>query len=300
MKPHLFALGLLLAPLPSFAQGAPRLLRFHYVAGQRARYTTRTTQTMPGALGTSTTTATQEVETVRVNADGSALQRMRIVSMELDGPMIPPTMRERVTAAMRGLTLEFTQDARGRVTARHPVGEVSPELRPVLDGVLESLDQIGAPLPEGPVAPGATWSERRTIHLTPGPTSLDMNVDATYTLRTHAGTGNAESAVVGVTMAISTPAGGATAPQGLRMSGSGEATGESTLDLGQGRVGRGQTQGTMRIQLTVGGRAVDLDTRFQHEMTRAEGPTPASITPASAAPSTTPPSGHRGHAPSTR
>ncbi len=268
MKPLLPALTLALALVASEARAQPAAtLRYRYVAGTTARYTTRTSQTMPGALGTTVTTSTHDVETVRVLPDGSAEQRMRIASMEMAGANVPAPVRERVTAAMRGLVIEYTVDARGRVAARRTVGEVPEDMRPVLNGVLESLDQLGAPLPEGPVARGGTWHDQRALHLAPGTTSLDMNVDTTYTLRQLRGVGPAQVAVLGVAMTIATPPG--MAVRGVRMSGAGSATGESVLELGRGRVGRAQTTGSMRIQVAAGGRNIDLDTRFEHLMTPA-------------------------------
>ncbi len=253
-------------------------LRFRYAVGNAARYTTRTTQTMPGALGTTVTTATHEVETLRVRPDGSADQRLRIASMEMAGPNIPTAVRERVTGAMRGLAVEYTVDARGRVTARRAVGEVPDDVRPVLDGVLDSLDQLGAALPEGPVARGATWHERRALRLAPGATNLDMNVDTAYTLRELRGAGASQVAVLGVAMTITTPAGAAV--RGVRMSGSGTATGESVLELGRGRVGSARSSGTMRVQVSAGGRNLDLDTRFEHQMTPGAPPSAAPPRPA--------------------
>ena len=125
MKPLCPALTLALALVAFEARAQPAAtLRYRYVAGTTARYTTRTSQTMPGTLGTTVTTSTHDVETVRVLPDGSAEQRMRIASMEMAGANVPAPVRERVTAAMRGLVIEYTVDARGRVAARRTVGEV--------------------------------------------------------------------------------------------------------------------------------------------------------------------------------
>jgi len=269
-----FCLGLALAVGgvggPVYAQRTTTL-RFHYAVGNSTRYTTRTTQVLPGSLGTTVTTATHDVETLRVHPDGSADQRMRIVSMEMSGPNIPAALRDRSTTALRNVAVEYTVDARGRVTTRRAVGTVPDDLRPVFDGVLESLDQLGAVLPEGPVAPGAVWHERRSLHLAPGIAGFDVNVDTAYTLRELRGEGAAQVAVVGVSMTLTTPAGAAV--RGVRMAGTGSATGESILELGRGRLGSARSNGTMRVQVSAEGRTLDLDTRFEHQMTpRASSP----------------------------
>ncbi len=269
MRAHPIVLaGVLLSAPGALAQHAPRqgasLLRFQYAAGQRARYVTRTTQTMPGGEAPTVSTSTHEVETVRVNPDGSAEQRLRILRVDVSGAQAPEALRARVASALTGVTWAFTQDARGRVVARRAAGEVPDEVRPVLDGVLDSLDQMGAALPAEPVAPGATWRERRTLHVVPGAGGLDMNVDATYTLRQVRGAGPARAAVLGVAMTLSTPPGANL--RGVRVNGSGSAAGEAVVELGRGRLGRGHTAGSMRIQMTVGGRAIDLQSRFEHDM----------------------------------
>lgn len=285
MKTPLRALSLALC-IASTTAGAqtrsPVTLRFRYVAGQHARYTTRTTQVMPGGAGTTTTTASHEVETTRVNPDGSAQQRLRITRFDVSGATIPEDLRRRVTSAVTGVTLEFAQDARGHVSARRTIGTVPDEARPILDGMLDSLDQIGAQLPEGPVIPGSTWREQRTLHVLPG-AGLDMRVDVTCTLREVRGVGPAQTAVVGIAMTLSTPPGANV--RGVRLNGSGNATGESVMELGRGRLGRGHTAGAMHVQMTIGGRAIDLQSTFEHD-TSPEAP--AAARPAVARPAASP------------
>lgn len=276
MKTFSLALALCLATSGAAAQQrGPVTLRFRYTAGQRARYATRTTQVMPGGAGTTTTTSSHEVETARVNADGSAVQRLHITRFDVSGGTIPEDLRGRVTSAVTGVTLEFTQDPRGHVSARRTIGTVPDEARPVLDGMLDSLDQIGAQLPEGPVSVGSTWHEQRTLHVMPGG-DLDMRVDVTCTLREVRGVGPAQTAVVGIAMTLSTPPGANV--RGVRLNGSGNATGEAVMELGRGRLGRGHTAGAMRVQMNISGRAINLESTFEHDMT------PEAAAPANAAP----------------
>lgn len=277
MHTHLRALLVAMAlPAAAHAQtaGGAVALRYRYVAGQTARYATRTTQTMPGASPT-VTTARHEVETVRVNPDGSAQQRLRVTEMNLAGEQLPAAMRTQVASAMRGLTLQYTQDARGLVSARSAVGTVPAEVRPMLDALIESLDQMGAQLPAAPVRPGGSWHVARPLHVVPG--ALDMSVDVTYTLRAMQGAGESQTATVGVSMTLSTPSGASL--RGVRINGSGTATGDAVLELGRGRMGRSHSAGSMRLQMNLGGRNVDLQSTFEHDL-RPEAAGPARPTPA--------------------
>ena len=269
------ALALALVAPDAAAQGLTRL-RYQYAAGQRARYVTRTTQTLPGGSGEPmVVTGSHEVETLRVRPDGGADQRLRIVRLDIAGEAVPEAMRSRAASAIAGVTVEFTQDARGAITARRTVGSVPAELRPVLDDMVASLDQMGAILPAAPVAVGASWHDQRTFHVLPGG-GLDMNVDVTYTLRQVRGAGPAQTALLGVSMTLSTPPGANV--RGVRLNGSGGATGEASVELGRGRMGRGHTAGSLRVQMNVGGRAIDLESAFTHDMTpealaaRPQGP----------------------------
>ncbi len=268
------ALALALGAPDAAAQGLTRL-RYQYAAGQRARYVTRTTQTLPGGAAPVVVTGSHEVETLRVRPDGAADQRLRIVRLDIAGEGVPEAMRSRAASAFAGVTLEFTQDARGAITARRTVGSVPAELRPVLDDMVASLDQMGAILPAAPVAVGAAWHDARTFHVLPGG-GLDMNVDVTYTLRQVRGAGPAQTALLGVSMTLSTPPGANV--RGVRVNGSGSATGEASVELGRGCMGRGHTAGSLRVQMNVGGRAIDLESAFTHDMTpeaptaRAPGP----------------------------
>lgn len=261
--PRAAALALALVAPDATAQGLTRL-RYRYAAGQRARYVTRTTQALPGAAAPTVITGSHEVETLRVRPDGAADQRLRIVRLDIAGEAVPEAMRTRAAADIAGVTIEFTQDARGAITARHTVGAVPDALRPVLDDVVQSLDQMGALLPAAPVAVGAAWHDQRTIHVLPGG-GLDMSVDVTYTLRQVRGAGPAQTALLGVSMTLSTPPGANV--RGVRLNGSGAATGEAAVELGRGRMGRGHTAGSLRVQMNVGGRAIDLESAFTHDMT---------------------------------
>ena len=116
-----------------------------------------------------------------VAVDGAADQRLRIVRLDIASDAIPEEARSSAAAALANVTIDFTQDARGAITARHMVGTVPEALRPILDNVVESLDQMGAILPAAPVAVGAAWHDQRTFHVMPGG-ALDMLIDVTYTL----------------------------------------------------------------------------------------------------------------------
>ena len=253
---------------PTAAAQAPVTLRFRYVAGQRVRYTTRTVQMLPGTAGQATTTGAVSIETVRVNADGSAEQRLRVESLDMTGRAIPPEVRERFTRAMRGVTMEYTQNPRGQITARRPATGITPEIRPIVDAVMESLDQMSAQLPESPVSVGQSWNESRTLHLAPGAgANLDMNVNVTYTLREVRGTGTNQTAVIGLAMTTRTAQGAQIAT--IPVTGAGSATGELVAETGRGAINRSQSNGSMTLELTVRGRSTRVETRFENEMRRA-------------------------------
>ena len=239
-------------------------LRLRYHAGTTARFTTRTVQTSgaAGAATRSTTTATVQIETLAVSPSGDAQQRMRFERMAIVNPALTAQIRERIARALSGATIEYTQSPRGEITARSAASGVPDELRPVIDAMMQSLDQMGPQLPERPVRVGERWSERRTMHLAPLPgTSVDMRYETEFTLRALRPDG---AAVLGLAVTLSTPEGASIA--GIPFRGEGRATGETVIDLARGVVRESRTSGEMGVHLTVRGRTVDVPSRFENEM----------------------------------
>ncbi len=241
-------------------------LRFTYVAGHKARYVTTTVQTLPNQGGRSVTSATIEVETAAVHPDGSAGQRMRVVRMDITGAGVPAAARDQIVRGMTGVTMEYTQDSRGRITERHAPTGVSDDMRPFVDGVVQTLDQLSPQLPEAPVAVGSTWHDHRTVHLAPGgAANLDMDQDVTYTLREiRPAPGGGRSVVVGVAMTFATGSGANIA--GVPLRGNGQATGDMTLDLGHGALSSSRSTGAMTLHMTVQGRNLDVESRFENDL----------------------------------
>lgn len=246
------------APQPS---GEAVTLRLRYAPGV-VRYATRSVQTAGPANARTTSTATVALETVSVSAAGEARRRMRFERMSLENPAIPADVRARISRGLAGAAIEYTQNPRGEITSREPVAGVADELRPVLDAVMQSLEQMGAQLPERPVRVGERWTERRTMHLAPLP---GMNVDMTYamefTLRALRPDG---AAVLDVAVTLATPEGATIA--GMPFRGDGSARGETVLDLGRGVVRESRTTGEMTVHVTARGRTVDVPSRFENEM----------------------------------
>lgn len=283
-----FALSLGLHAVRGDAQPAPAApLRMHFVTGQRVPYVTTTVQTMNSAVGRMEIHTRAETETARVNPDGTALQRMRVTAVDVVGANLPTSVRQRLTSALSGVSLEFTQDARGQVTNAHPVGEVTPEIRPVVESLTQTVDQMSPQLPEPPVRVGDSWTTHREVRLNPNAGgALRMQYEVRNTLRElraapapaappRPGTqrpagGSARNASVGPVavidseITIATPAG--SNASGVPITGSGSATGAMTLDLGRGVVERSSSHGTLRLHLDVAGRAIDVDTRFENDM----------------------------------
>lgn len=272
------ALALLAAlSLPSAAAAQPApppageatTLRLRFRAGSTARYATRTVQTSGGGAQATQTTSTAviAVETLAVTPAGDAQQRMRFERMTLENPALPAAVRDRVSRALVGAAIGYTQGPRGDITAREAATGVAAEMRPILDATMQSLDQMGAQLPERAVRVGERWSERRTMHLAPIPgTSVDMRYETEYTLRALRPDG---AAVLGVAVTLSTPDGASVA--GIPFRGEGRAEGETVIDLARGAVRESRTTGEMTVHLTVRGRTVDVPSRFENEM-RLEPP----------------------------
>lgn len=254
--------------------GAPAVsdavsLRLRYRAGSAARFTTRTVQTSgaEGAATRSTTTATVSIETRAVTPEGDAQQRMRFERLSIENPSLAAPLRERISRALTGASIEYTQSPRGEISARSAAGGVPDELRPVIDAMMQSLDQMGPQLPERAVRVGERWTERRTMHLAPLPgTRVDMRYETEFTLRALRPDG---AAVLGLAVTLSTPEGASIA--GIPFRGDGSATGETVIDLARGVVRESHTQGEMGVHLTVRGRTVDVPSRFENEM-RLEPP----------------------------
>lgn len=253
-------------PRPSQPAGAPVQLRMRYVQGQRVRYLTRTVQTAPAPVGRTTTTVRMEVETLRTRPDGTADLRMHVTRMDIAGAAIPAAARAEISREMTGMRMEYTQDDRGQITNRRPPTGVGAEMRPILDAVTQSLDQMAPQLPERPVAVGESWTERRSLSTGAGPgANLDMSVETRYTLRELRPGPAGQTAVIGLTMTLALPQGANVAR--VPVTGGGTATGDMTIELWRAVLSRSRSQGTLTMRVAANGRNVDVRTQFDNDMT---------------------------------
>jgi hypothetical protein len=244
-----------------------------YVPGQTVRYVTRGVQSAPPPAGESRTTGHVEIQTVSVQPNGNAQLRMRITGMDVQGANVNDTVRQQIARGVSGMSMTYTQDPRGRISDRQAPQGVAPEFRPLIEGVLQSLDQMSPQLPENPVSIGDHWNDHRTMHLSLGPSmALDMDIDVTYTLTAVT---PGQSATLGFQMTMGMGQG---AHMGnATVTGQGRATGEMQLDLAHGALVSSRSNGEMnmhiRAQQANGGapREADMHTTFQNEMTREGG-----------------------------
>jgi hypothetical protein len=189
---------------------------------------------------------------------------MRFERLSVEAPGLSAAARDRVTRALAGASVTYTQSARGEVTARAAeVDDVT--LRPVVDALLQSLDQVTPRLPEAAVRVGDAWTDARTLRLAPVPgTDVNLRCETEFTLRALRPDG---AAVLGLRVTLATPEGARLA--GVPFRAEGAATGEAVVDLPRGLVRESRNRGELAVRLTVRGRAVDLTSRFENEV-RAE------------------------------
>lgn len=250
---------------PPVAPRQPTILRLTYVQGQSARYVTHAVQTAPAPIGETHTTGHVQIDTVAVRPDGSAALRMRITGMEVQGANVTDAARQQIQRGVAGMTMNYTQDARGRITDRQAPSGIAPEFRPLVEGVLQSLDQMSPQMPEGPVSIGDHWADHRTMHLSLGPSmAIDMDINVTYTL---AAVTPGQAASINFQMTMGMAHG--VQMQGASVTGQGAATGNMAMDLAHGVLVSSHSAGDMNMHLVgANGRAADVHTTYANDMAR--------------------------------
>lgn len=254
---------LLVRPVPSAAQPAPArpsapaasapvLLRHRFTAGEHHRYAIRSTSTAPAPVGRMTTSMHSDLETVSVRPDGSAVLRNHVTNVDMSGGVITPAMSRQVRQGMEGMTIEMTQDTRGSVVTQGEVTGVSAQMRPMVSGVTQSMEQLAVQFPENPLRVGESWTQQRSTHVPLGPLgTLDMNVNTTYTLRAVRRVRGARQADIGVatTVTMERPL----VIRGVSITGSGDGTGTMVFDVDAGLSRSATTHLTMTIHAGAGG-----------------------------------------------
>lgn len=220
-------------------------LRFRYAQGARNRYTVRSNQTAQRL--TTNITQTLEIETQRVQGDGSADQRARTLAFNMESGALPPAQRQALSQSMMGAVFQYRVDPRGRVVSRQPVQGLQGSLIELGDSVWQTVEGSIPALPEGPVAVGASWNETKQVRFALGATRLAMRVDLTYTLREIRRSGAEQTAVIGVAMVLTVNQ-GAGAPN-VTVSGRGQARGEVQFAVERGVVQRSSS--TLQLDVNV-------------------------------------------------
>lgn len=235
-------------------------LRFRYTQGARNRYAVRSNQNAQGL--SSNITQTLEIETQRVQPDGSAEQRARTLAFNMESGALPPQQRQALQQSMMGAVFQYRVDPRGRIVSRQPVQGLQGSLVELGDQVWQTVEGSIPSLPEAPISVGASWNETKQVRFALGAARLAMRVDLTYTLREVRRVGAGQTAVIGVAMNL-TVTQGVGAPN-VTVSGTGRATGEvqfsvdrgllqrssSSLSLDVNFVSRGSRPSTMRMTAT--------------------------------------------------
>jgi hypothetical protein len=220
-------------------------LRFRYAQGARNRYSVRSNQTAQRL--TTNITQTLEVETQRVQPDGSAEQRARTLSFNMDSGALPPQQRQALSQSMLGAVFQYRVDPRGRVVSRQPVQGLQGSLAELGDSVWQTVEGSIPALPDAPVAVGASWNETKQVRFALGATRLSMRVDLTYTLRELRRVGSEQVAVIRVDMNLTVNQ-GVGAPN-VTVSGRGQARGEVQFSVDRGVVQRSAS--TLQLDVTV-------------------------------------------------
>jgi len=258
-------------PAVAPAHAGATTLRMTYMPGQTVRYVTHAVQQAPAPIGETRTTGHVEIDTVAVRPDGSANLRMRITGMEVQGANVNDAARQQIQRGVAGMALTYTQDARGHITDRAQPSGISAEFRPLIEGVLQSLDQMSPQLPEGAVAVGDHWTDHRTMHLSLGPSmAIDMDIDVTYTL---AAVTPGQSATLNFQMTMGMGHGATVGT--ATITGLGHASGDMQLDLSHGALASSHSAGDMNMHVAnTNGRVADMHTTYTNTMER-EGAAPA-------------------------
>lgn len=201
----------------------------------------------------------EEVETVSVDSEGVASQRLRVVDLTLDAA-VPEGHRRALIRGLRDVSVEYQQDARGGIRGARVVGEPDEPVAAFVRTIIEGLEQTGAPLPEAPARVGQSWVGRSSMRLQPAPgVSTELDVTNTYTLRALRGAGPARVAVIETSSAIGSRPG--TVVAGVPMTASGGARGTTEVRLDGAVIDRVESAGTMRVSLRVQGRPVAIEIR---------------------------------------
>jgi hypothetical protein len=223
----------------------PRIrLRYRLEPGQRQGYRTRLEASHEAAGQTSRLVARFDWERAVEQVQGE--QARVTVRVRRVRRVRPTSIRDRVTAGLRALTLRHRLDARGRVTALEP-----PRALGALGGA-GALARLSAPLPEDAVGQGARWerSESWPVRLPKSQQQVRVGVRTGYELSLDGARGGApRTATVKVSVRLTASPVDPEALTGQQVRGGGQGRGTLKLDLQKGRVKRSRSE--LKLSLTV-------------------------------------------------
>lgn len=248
------------------AGNEPRLrLRYRLEAGQYQGFRTRVEVKHRAAGQTSTLVALLDWER-RLTAVTAGWARAEVAVRKVRLAR-PPSIREDVVRRLKGLTLRFDVDARGRARdstadpkgARKgsPGGGAPSGLAAPLKGAL--LKGLTAPLPADAVGDSATWERYEPVTLTLPKTNLKLRVGVRtrYTLRLIKRGGRERFAEITSQIQL-TAHSAAASSAGQRVTGGGRGTGTLRVDLKRGTVVSVRSELTLELSLADKGRTRTL------------------------------------------
>jgi hypothetical protein len=222
------------------APAQPVLLRFNPPVGNVVHYRA-VTQTWTAGMSRDTTVPTTQmtVYTTRTvtGMDGAA----RVVTTAVDstknempgmGPMGGFAARL-ARDVMRGMTITQRIDERGRILS----SEVTPPQgmqAQAAQGAARNTGRVGPALPEGPVSPGATWTDTMVSSSAAGRgQQTETTILLTLKLERVEQQAGARVAVISMNGTVKVDSAGAAARRGIT---SGTMTGEAVIALDTGRM----------------------------------------------------------------
>lgn len=191
------------------------------------------------------TTMDVRTEVIDANAGTFTVEdRYDAVEMTMDGqPLdLPPGMRD-----LGDVRIRYRMDRRGRLadepTAR---GATNRNNAPFVERLVKSVGEGSVPFPDRPVAPGGSWSGRRTIDM---PVAAGGSIRGTITekhilVRVDRVEGRRWAVIAVEGDVVLEPL----EAEGVSISGSGEVGGERRVLLADGFTSEGKSEVTLRLE----------------------------------------------------
>lgn len=214
-------------------------------------------------------------DTRSVDVAGTAAVRLTVdkfeVGLSLDGQAPPASPRlKRIVQDVGKVVIDRQIDNQGNVArGQVELQQVPVASREVLasfaDQILQSLDMVAVPLPNGEVRVGQTWRATRTVPIEAFDAVQNGSLDMTYSyqgIRAREGRDEAVVATKGILRGV----------RGRSANLVGSATGTANIDLATGRVARAQVVVNMTLDLFFRDETARATGKLEINLTRAELP----------------------------